>query len=188
MLKRTTENKGIFFRLFLLITLVASTYFIFKKSSLHLYVNHIGNLGYVGAFMGGFFYISSYTITFGALILILLSEKMGIWDLTLFAGLGEIMGDVIMFFIMRKTLKTEMDFTSKQLRHIPFKKFLSSPYMKWFLPVIGAIVIASPLPDELGIALMGISRIPFFQFMLIVGFLDYVGLFIFLKAIYLLPI
>jgi len=31
-------------------------------------------------------------------------------------------------------------------------------YLSWSLPVIGAVIIASPFPDELGISLMGFSK------------------------------
>jgi hypothetical protein len=30
--------------------------------------------------------------------------------------------------------------------------------MKWISPILGALIIASPLPDEFGLALLGLSR------------------------------
>jgi len=35
---------------------------------------------------------------------------------------------------------------------------LEKPHTKWILVLAGAIFISSPLPDEIGLALMGISR------------------------------
>ncbi|HEY4478659.1 MAG TPA: hypothetical protein VI775_02350, partial [Candidatus Paceibacterota bacterium] len=32
-------------------------------------------------------------------------------------------------------------------------------FLKWLSPLIGAFIIASPLPDELGVALLGMSKI-----------------------------
>jgi uncharacterized membrane protein YdjX (TVP38/TMEM64 family) len=46
------------------------------------------------------------------------------------------------------------------------------------LPIIGALIIISPFPDEIGIGLMGLSKIKKWQFMLISFALNSLGIFI----------
>jgi hypothetical protein len=32
-------------------------------------------------------------------------------------------------------------------------------FMKWLSPIVGALIIASPLPDEFALTLMGLSKV-----------------------------
>jgi hypothetical protein len=44
------------------------------------------------------------------------------------------------------------------------------------LPVVGAVIIASPLPDELGLALLGFSRIDRRYFFAISYTMNFIGI------------
>ncbi len=46
------------------------------------------------------------------------------------------------------------------------------------MPFIGAVVIASPLPDEAGISLLGMSKIRPWQFFVVTFALNALGIFI----------
>ncbi|MDP3800322.1 MAG: hypothetical protein Q8Q90_02755, partial [bacterium] len=37
-------------------------------------------------------------------------------------------------------------------------KFFRKSFLRWFTPFLGALIIASPFPDELGLVLMGLSK------------------------------
>ena len=50
------------------------------------------------------------------------------------------------------------------------------------LPVIGAIIIASPLPDELGVSLMGMSQMKASRFILLSYILNSIGIFLVVSA------
>jgi len=63
-----------------------------------------------------------------------------------------------------------------------FKKVLHTKYFSWTLPVIGAIIIASPFPDEIGVSLMGISKMKTYQFILISFLLNAIGIFLVVSA------
>ncbi|MEK7159994.1 MAG: hypothetical protein AAB702_00755, partial [Patescibacteria group bacterium] len=61
-------------------------------------------------------------------------------------------------------------------------KILHTRYFSWTLPVIGAIIIASPFPDEIGISLMGISKISTYKFLITAFFLDFIAVFLIVSA------
>jgi hypothetical protein len=48
--------------------------------------------------------------------------------------------------------------------------------LHWVLPITGAIIIASPLPDELGLALMGFSRMNIALFIPISYVMNFLGI------------
>ncbi len=58
------------------------------------------------------------------------------------------------------------------------RKLFHTPYFAWFIPIIGAVIIASPLPDEIGVSILGISKMKNWKFLLLSFFLNTVGIFI----------
>ena len=50
------------------------------------------------------------------------------------------------------------------------------------LPIIGAIIIASPFPDEIGVSLMGLSKLSTPKFIFISYILNSIGLFLIVSA------
>ncbi|KKR47070.1 MAG: hypothetical protein UT80_C0011G0001, partial [Parcubacteria group bacterium GW2011_GWC1_40_13] len=47
---------------------------------------------------------------------------------------------------------------------------------KWLIPFIGALIIASPLPDEAGLAMMGLSKMKTSVFIPISFALNFLGI------------
>jgi len=58
------------------------------------------------------------------------------------------------------------------------KKLFLSPFFTWLIPIAGAFIIASPLPDEIGISLMGLSKVKNWHFILITFLLNAIGIFL----------
>lgn len=114
----------------------------------------------IGNFVAGIFFTSSFTIAPAAVVLGQFSQTTPLLAVALVGAAGALLGDLILFFFIRdrvaedirKLLNTPK---LKRLRHIFRLRFF-----RFLTPFIGAIIIASPLPDELGLALLGISRAP----------------------------
>jgi hypothetical protein len=68
-------------------------------------------------------------------------------------------GDLILFFFIRDRFASDLMKAIKpaKIRHIMHSFHFG--FLKWLSPIIGALIIASPLPDEFGISLMGISKV-----------------------------
>lgn len=144
---------------------------------------HLGNLGYVGAFAAGVMSVSTFTVSIGAVILILLAETLHPVEIGIIAGFGSVLGDLTIFhFIRSRGLTSEIRhifqyFGGHKLHHL-----IHTKYFSWTLPVLGALIIASPLPDELGVGLMGISKMNTGQFMLFSFCLNAIGIMLFVSA------
>lgn len=144
---------------------------------------HLGGFGYIGAFFGGILFVSTFTVATGALILSVFAEKLRPLEIGLIAGLGAVIGDLVIFRLVKDSLSEEIEDIYKSLdrkRHI--KRLFRSKYFNWMLPVLGAIIIASPLPDELGVSLMGISKMKTVPFAIISFFLNFLGIFLIVAA------
>ncbi len=116
-------------------------------------------LGHIGSFIAGILFTSIFTtpLSFAAISEII--QTQGVLETALWAACGAVVGDLVIFYFIRdifsehiKTLLSHQR-TFRRIGHI-FRSRLSG-----FLTfLVGGLIIASPLPDELGVGLLGFSR------------------------------
>lgn len=128
------------------------------SGKVELLLHVLGN-GYLASFITGFFFTSIFTIapaTFAFIQIATVIPKEGI---IIFGSLGAVCGDLILFFFIRDKFFIDLKGSIKP----SFRKhFLSSfhlGFLKWLSPILGFIAIVSPLPDEVAMTLLGISKI-----------------------------
>lgn len=156
---------------FNLILLIGGFLFAFLLSRLpifNLIINGIEKFGYFGAVFSGFLFTSTFTAATGALLLLNFAKILDPFWLIVCGVIGALSADILIFlFVKDKVAEDITPVYEHFLAHSHFKKLLHTKYFSWTLPVIGALIIASPLPDELGISLMGLSSTTLFQFALV---------------------
>lgn len=157
-------------------------YFVFQVESFHSFLLGLGDLGYIGAFIAGMLFVSTFTVATGAIILLVLAEKLSAVEIGLIAGLGAVIGDMIIFRFVKDSLMDEVTPIYHRLGGDHVTAILQSKYFSWSLPVIGALIIATPLPDELGVSLMGIAKMKTYQFFLLAFVLNAIGIFLVISA------
>jgi hypothetical protein len=137
----------------------------------------ISDLGYVGLFFAGFFIVSTFTIVPATLLLSELSGTYGFWETVILATLGAVAGDFIIFkFIKDKVSQEILQLFDEIGKEKHLYRLFHSPFLAWLTPVIGAVIIASPLPDELGLGILGVARMSNVKFLLLVTTLDFIGI------------
>lgn len=128
-------------------------------------------------FVSGFFFTSVFT-TIPAIAL--LAHFGSVHDplLVAFVGAsGSLLGDALVFRFFNREMMPDM---RAVIAHSPFKKIkhaLNNRAFRFFITSLGAIVIASPLPDEIGLALMGISRVSLPVFIVLSYTFNMVGIY-----------
>lgn len=166
---------------FLLLSLIAAYYF-FQNENIHSLLLHLGKFGYVSAFLAGMLFVSTFTISIGAIMLLVLLEYLNPVEICIIAGMGSVVSDVMIFrYIKTAGFLKEIKAFYKYFGGNKISHLFHTKYFGWTLPVIGALLIASPLPDELGVSLMGISKMKTIQFMFIAFLLDSIGIFLVLS-------
>lgn len=149
----------------------------------HEILLHLGNWGYTGAFFGGILFVSTFTVATGAIILFTLAQYLHPIEIAFIAGFGAVVGDLLIFRLIKDDLQTELrSIYNNRLNGRHISKLLHTKYFSWTLPVIGAIIIASPLPDEIGISLMGLSKIQTYKFIFVSFLLNTIGIFVAVTA------
>ena len=139
-------------------------------------INSILKLGYPGAFLTGIFFVSSFSVVPASIVLFFLAKELNPINIALVAGLGAVVGDYLIFRFLKDYVFEELRPFFRKLKNSLFPRFILNPYFSWIIPVLGAIIIASPFPDEIGISLMGLSKIKNWQFLFLSFVLNSLGI------------
>ena len=167
---------------YLLLSLIVA-FLLFKSESLHNFLQSLGNLGYFGAIIGGALFVSTFTVAAGTIILLILAETLSLLEIGILAGIGAVIGDLTIFQLIRsRGMIDEIKHLFDYLGWDKIYHLWHTKYFSWTLPVVGAIIIASPLPDEFGVSLMGISRLKTAQFIGLSFLLNSIGIILVISA------
>lgn len=113
---------------------------------------------YIMAFVAGIFFTSFFTTPFAIAVFLALAPEMNIPLMIGIGAIGALCGDLLLFNFIRHTFKDDVDYLLKKKRIAHrFAAVFRRRVFRWVLPFVGALIIASPLPDELGIGMMGVS-------------------------------
>ncbi len=166
----------------LLILSLIGFYYLLQLPVTDQAIKQIGNLGYLGAILAGIFFVSTFTVAPAGLLLYRLAENLHPAEVALLAGLGAMVGDYVIFRFMKDRVFEELAPLFRQL-HTPYVRTLFiSPFFAWLLPLIGALIIASPVPDEVSVSMLGLSKIRPWQFFAVTFTLNALGIFLVVTA------
>lgn len=162
-------------RLFLFLISIAFGILILRSPQLHNAITQLGSFGFIGAILAGVFFVISFSVVPATAVLITLTDIIDPLPLSILAGFGAMCGDYMLMRFLRS--ETDKLIREVEFRNHSFKMFLRSRLLAWLAPVIGAIIIASPFPDEIGVTLLGITKLETKKFLLLVFILDTIGIF-----------
>jgi uncharacterized membrane protein YdjX (TVP38/TMEM64 family) len=149
----------------ILVLLSLLTFLFFLDSALvQNTIRQIGAFGYIGSILTGIFFVSTFTVAPATVVLYHLAQVYNPFLIAITAGFGAMIGDLFIFRFFKSTLLTELAPLIDHIKKQPLFVLFESAHFGWLTPVIGAIIIASPFPDEIGIGMMGLSRISVWQF------------------------
>lgn len=145
---------------------------------------NLGNWGYLGAIIGGMLFVFTFSAATGALILLAVLKTFPPVTVVLVASVGALIGDYIIFRFVKNDLMEEAKPIYNYFEGSHLYKILHTRYFKWTLPVLGAIIIALPLPNELGVSLLGISEMKTKSFLAVSFVLNLIAIIILSSAFF----
>lgn len=150
-------------KLLLFFLAIILAYFIFKNPSVSNFISGLDNLGYLGIFIAGILLAFGFTAPFAVGFFIILSPE-NIWLAAFIGSLGAVIGDLAIFNFIRfsfmeefKRLKNTKLFREADLL---LEKEIGHRFKVYLMYLFAEILIASPLPDEVGILMLaGLKKI-----------------------------
>jgi hypothetical protein len=160
---------------YLLLSVIVFLYFATTPTVANV-IESLGNTGYIGAFFAGIFIVSVFTAAPAAVVLFNLANNLHPLEIALLAGLGGMFGDYVIFRYAKDKVFVELAPLFRKVTTHRITKLYYTPYFMWLTPILGMIFIASPGPDEIGVGLLGLSKIKRWQFLLVTFGLNFGGI------------
>ncbi|MDO8584498.1 MAG: hypothetical protein Q7R85_00025 [bacterium] len=131
---------------------------------------------FLGSFIAGIFFTSIFTTAPAMVVLGQIAQANSPLLVALFGGLGALLGDLIIFRFIKDRLSEDILALLHERRRI--RAILHRRAFRYLTMFLGAAIIASPLPDELGLALLGFSKIRMSLFVPFSFFANAAGIYI----------
>jgi hypothetical protein len=110
---------------------------------------------FLGSLIGGMFFTSIFTTAPAVVILGEISQNTSALYVAAIGAVGALLGDLLMF----KFLKDRLAKDFYALFHMDMnQRYFRIPRFRWLIVLLGGLIIASPFPDELGLAILGFSN------------------------------
>lgn len=144
--------------LFLALGILAA-FFLAKSGLVETFLAGTKEMAVLGSFFGGLFFTSIFTVAPATVVLGELAQTHSLYAIALIGGLGALIGDLILYRFLKSRLGDEVNLIINNSRNGRLRRIFHLRIVRWVLAFIGALIVASPLPDEIGLALMGISQL-----------------------------
>lgn len=130
----------------------------------------------LGIFLAGLCFVSVFTTAPAIVLLAEFAKTYPLTEVALVGALGAMVGD---FFVFRFIKSHFSHFLTNLIRGFHSRRLTAasrSPIFKIFDVIIGGLIIASPLPDELGLLFMGLTKVSNYVFVPLSFFFNFLGI------------
>jgi len=168
-------------KLSLFIISVILVYFLFSGLAYKPLHDALVFMGYFGTFLAGLLYPYALTSAAGTGILLILAKEQNLLLAGVIAGIGALISDIILFLFVKHGFSDEVHKLSKETVVQTVNKWIPDSVRVYLLAIFAGMLIASPLPTEIGIMLMtSIKNMSVKKFVIIVYILHASAIFIIL--------
>ncbi len=177
--------------IFLVISFIAA-YYIISSEQVSSLIQELGNFGYMASFLAGMFFSYGITTAPATVALFNLGQNLNPFLIALIGASGTVISDYIIFRFVRDRLLDEIKLLSKDVKTLTkpvsalffweelrirlWRAISHSKLWNVIIPVIAGFIIASPLPDEIGVALFGAIKFDPKKFIAVAYFLNFAGI------------
>lgn len=132
---------------------------------------------FLGSFIAGLFFTSVFTTAPSIVALSELAQAQSLLWVGIFGALGAVVGDVLIFRFVRDQLSAHIVGVMKNgsLKK-KLKALATRPILRYASLFVAGLIIASPFPDELGISLLGFSKVKLSWFVPLAFVFNFVGI------------
>jgi hypothetical protein len=168
-------------KLSLFIISVILVYLLFSGLAYKPLHDALAFMGYFGTFLAGLLYPFALTSAAGTGILLILAKEQNLLLAGVIAGIGALISDIILFLFVTHSFSDEVQKLSKEIFFQTINRWIPDSIRVYLLATFAGLLIASPLPTEIGILLMtSIKSISFKKFISLICILHSSAIFIIL--------
>lgn len=136
---------------------------------------------YIPYFLAGIFSTNFITAFPAYTFLAKVVTPENFWLVTAMGAVGSVVGDTLIFSFIKFRLIESMVKSFKHNKFVISILKTKNHILKYLLILVGCLIIMSPLPDEFGVLLIGLSRIKHRHFIFLSLMLNSLGTYLFLR-------
>ena len=130
-----------------------------RTQALAIILTSTKELEIIGSFIAGMFFTSIFTTAPAIITLGEIAQANSVLLTAFFGGLGAVVGDFIIFQFVRDRFSEHLvALVATKSGKVRLKSLFRLKLFRWLTFLIVGVIIASPLPDELGISFLGFSK------------------------------
>ena len=153
-------------------------YFIFTGRNFQPLIEFLNSLGYFGTFLLGILFAYGFTAAPATAIFLILAKTQNIFVASILGGLGCMCGDFIIFKLIRSSFQDEINKIEHEKVMRKISRSIPKKIKHYLIPLFADLIIASPLPDEIGVSMLAVSGIRTKLFALLSFTLNTIGIFV----------
>lgn len=119
----------------------------------------LNDFQWLGIIFAGMLFTSVFTTATSIVLLATFAQTTSPLILAVFGGFGAMIGDYIIFRFVKDRISEDFKYLFSFSKRQRILAIFKTHLFKFFVPFIGALIIASPLPDEIGIVMLGMSKV-----------------------------
>lgn len=131
---------------------------------------------YIGVFIAGLLSPSTFTAVPAYALIFGFANDLNPLLTALVAGSGAMVGDYLIYRFIKNRVFEELAPLVKYFHNERLIAIFHTPYFAWLAPLFGVLLIASPLPDEVGLGMLGIGEMRRRVFLLITFTINTLGI------------
>lgn len=132
---------------------------------------------FLNSFISGFFFTSVFTTAPAIAALAEISRIDSLVSTALVGALGAMCGDFLIFNFMKDRFSRHvMELVQVRGLSRRLKTLFKLRFFRWLTFLIGGFIIASPLPDEIGLSLLGFSKMRTAWFLVLSFSFNFLGI------------
>ncbi|OHA42662.1 MAG: hypothetical protein A3G59_00530 [Candidatus Taylorbacteria bacterium RIFCSPLOWO2_12_FULL_47_20] len=125
------------------------------------FVLSLNNFSWSGMILAGIFFTSIFTVAPSIVLIGGFAQASYLPVLAILGGVGAVVGDYIIFRFVKDRVSEDFKYLFSISRRQRIRAILNTRVFRFLVPFLGAIIIASPLPDEIGVTLLGMSKVKY---------------------------
>lgn len=134
-------------------------------------------LEFIGSFVAGLFFTSVFTTAPAIVTLGEIAQESSLFLTAVAGSIGAVLGDLIIFrFVKDRFTDHVMELIRTQGGKKRIKALFRRGSFRWLTFLLGGMIIASPLPDELGVSLLGLSKMRLSGFIALSFVFNFLGI------------
>ncbi|HXK36950.1 MAG TPA: hypothetical protein VJ553_05195 [Candidatus Paceibacterota bacterium] len=155
-----------------------------NTGALNWLLEHAERIPYLASFVVGMFFTSFLTVVPATVAIAELARGgTPILQLALIGGMGAMVADFILYIILREAVAEPLLVLVQAGSSDRLKRYIRKGKHRLMGTLLGAVIIASPLPDEVGLVLMGLAKARWYTTVLLTYCLNAVGIAIVATAV-----